>query len=440
MAIVDFGRFASQFSLLEQASLRLERQITKLQPTRRGQQPVHVVYGGAHMFKVGTVEKLNRLALSSFESLVSNGESLTTLLGESWDRSFADDIYERVHKKLQNHAIEDYRIDFEDGYGARDEAEEDGHAAESAIALVEALHTKKIWSKIGIRIKPLSIVTMKRSVKTLLQFIESYCDAGGRETPLHQLIVTLPKVTCAEQVRALVEILELLESQYKLPHHFFVVELLIETPEAVLSVDGRITLPSLIEAAQGRCASLHFGLYDFTSSLGIGSAGQAIDHVACDFARMWMQIAAGLAPGLGISDGIINVLPLPKHRGDSLTAPQQQENEKILTDAWRYNYQQMMRSLDHGFYQGWDLHPAQVPIRHVANHVYVLRELPGAVKRMLGFLGQSAQASRVGSLFDDRASVLGLLNFADRSIASGIVCDVDFKAVGVDLDQLRAMI
>lgn len=440
MTIVDFGRFASQFSLLEQASLQLERQAAKLQPARRTQQPVHVVYGGAHMFQAGTIEKLNRLALRSFDDLVTDGLSLNELLGESWEASFAHDIYQRVHSKLQNHAVEDYRIDFEDGYGARDDVEEDRHASQSAVALVEALRAKKIWSKIGIRIKPLSVVTMKRSIKTLLHFVETFCASGGRESPLHQLVITLPKVTSPDQVRALVEILEQLESQYKLPANFFVVELLIETPQAVLAADGRIPLPALIEAARGRCASLHFGLYDFTSSLGIGSAGQAIDHVACDFARMWMQISASLAPGVGISDGIINILPLPKHRGENLTDIQQVENKKILTEAWRYNYQKMMRSLDLGFYQGWDLHPAQVPIRHVANHVYVLREMPNAIKRMLGFLGQSAQASRVGALFDDRASVLGLLNFADRGMLSGILSDVDFKTNGVDLDQLRAMI
>ena len=440
MAVVDFGRFAAQFSLLEQSSLRLERQAAKLQPTRRMQQPVHVVYGGAHMFQAGTVEKLSRLACSSFEAIAADGISLKELLGESWEPAFAEDIYRRVHSKLQNHAIEDYRIDFEDGYGAREDAEEDRHATESAVSLVEALRAKKIWSKIGIRIKPLSVTTMKRSVKTLLHFIESFCAAGGRETALHQLIVTLPKITAPEQVRAIVEILQQLETEHRLPANFFGLELLIETPEALLAVDGSVPLPAMIAAAQGRCVSLHFGLYDFTSSLGIGSAGQAIDHVACDFARMWMQIAASLAPGVGISDGIINILPIPKHRGDALTTAQQEENKKTLTHAWRYNYQKMMRSLDQGFYQGWDLHPAQVPIRHVANHVYVLRELPVAIKRMLGFLGQSAQASRVGALFDDRASVLGLLNFADRAIASGILSDVDFKTNGVDLDQLRAMI
>lgn len=440
MTFVDFGRFAPQFSLLEQANLRLERHSSKLQPLRRQQQPVHVVYGGAHMFQVGTIEKLNKLALGSFETLVSDGASLKELLAESWDAKFADTIYQRVHGKLQNHAIEDYRIDFEDGYGVRSEDEEDRHAKESAAALVETLKTKRVHSKIGIRIKPLSTTTTKRSLRTLLTFVESYCEAGGKETSLHHLVITLPKVTSADQVQALIEILSHIEAERKLPPHFFLLELLIETPEAFLGLDGRIPLPTMIEAAQGRCVSLHFGLYDFTSSLGIGSAGQSIDHVACDFARMWMQVAASLAPGVGISDGIINILPLPKHRGDSLTSAQQNENKSDLADAWRYNYQKMMRSLDLGFYQGWDLHPAQVPIRHVANHVYVLRELPGAIKRMAAFLDRAAQASRVGTLFDDRASVLGLLNFAERGITSGILSDADFKSEKIDLDQLKSMI
>lgn len=440
MTMLDFSRFSTQLALIEQANLRIEKQSERLKPIRQVQQPVHVVYGGAHMFQAGTIEKLSGLALTSFDALVHNGESLKTLLGESWDAKFAETVFSKVKHKLETHAIEDYRIDFEDGYGARAEDEEDRHAKESAEALVEALRAKRVRSKIGFRIKPLSISATKRSLRTLLQFVNAFCAAGGRETGIHHLIVTLPKVTSVAQVQGLVEILAKLEVEQKLPQNFFMVELLIETPEAFLDIDGNIPLLGMIDAAGGRCTSLHFGLYDFTSSLGIGSAGQAIDHTACDFARMWMQVATSLAPGVGVSDGIINILPIPKHRGENLSASQQEENQKGLTEAWRYNYQMMMRSLDRGFYQGWDLHPSQVPIRHIANHVYVLREFPTAMKRMSGFANHSAQANRVGSFFDDRASVLGLLNFASRSIASGILNDKDFRDQGIDLDQLRAMI
>ena len=37
-------------------------------------------------------------------------------------------IYRRVTEKLQREPVEDFRIDFEDGYGNRPDDEEDGHA------------------------------------------------------------------------------------------------------------------------------------------------------------------------------------------------------------------------------------------------------------------------------------------------------------------------
>lgn len=442
MTIVDLGRFASQFATLEQSNLQLERHSLRLKPNHINQQPVHVLYGGAHMFNALTVEKLSRLALESFDEFIADGANLMRILGESWTTEFANDIYTRVRRKLTTRAIEDYRIDFEDGYGVRTDDEEDLHARESALALVKAIQSDAASPKMGIRIKPLSTVGMRRSIRTLVAFVESFCNAGGKNTSLHHLTITLPKVTSAHQIEALVEILEQLESEQKLAPHFFMMELLIETPEALLAVDGKIPLPSFLEAARGRCGSLHFGIYDFTSSLGIGSAGQAIDHPACDFARLWMQITASLSPGIGISDGIINILPIPKHREKQkqLTSEQMQENQASLEEAWRYNYQQMMRSLKNGFYQGWDLHPTQVPIRHIANHVYVLKEFPSAIKRMIGFLDRSAQANRVGTLFDDRASVLGLINFAERAITSGILSLEDFSAQGVDIHMLKSMI
>ena len=436
MTIVDLGRFSSQLATLEQSNLQIERHSLRLKPHILQQQPVHVVYGGAHMFNALTVEKLGRLALSSFDEFITDVNRLTDVLGSEWPALFAEDIYSRVRRKLTDLPIEDYRIDFEDGYGVRSDDEEDRHARDASSALVEALRSNKT-SKIGIRIKPLSTASMRRSIRTLSAFMESFCKSGGKETGLRHLTVTLPKVTSAHQVEALVEILEQLEAEQKLAPHFFLIELLIETPEALLAVDGRLPLPSFVESARGRCTSLHFGIYDFTASLGIGSAGQAIDHPACDFARMWMQITASLSPGVGISDGIVNILPISRHRGPQLTESQKQENRQELEENWRYNYQQMLRSLKNGFYQGWDLHPTQVPIRHIANHVYVLKELPSAIKRMKGFLERSAQANRIGSLFDDRASVLGLINFAERGMASGILTHEDFASNGIDLLDLK---
>ncbi len=228
----------------------------------------------------------------------------------------------------------------------------------------------------------------------------------------------------------LCDILEGFEATHHLAPGFFCIEILVESPEAFLSGDGTIPLPTFLLAARGRCRSVHFGVYDFTSSMGIGSAGQAIDHIAADFARMWMQVLSGLAPGLGLSDGIINRLPLlPKH-----ATP---EAVELFRDTWRYNFRQMTRSLTNGFYQAWDLHPSQLHIRHAANYVFVLSELDGAVSRLKTFIEKSSRASHVGGMFDDRASVLGLINFFDRALASGVIGVKELLEVGIDLRDVR---
>ena len=51
----------------------------------------------------------------------------------------AHTIYERVIEKLRREPVEDFRIDYEDGYGNRPDAEEDGHAAAAAAEVAEGM-------------------------------------------------------------------------------------------------------------------------------------------------------------------------------------------------------------------------------------------------------------------------------------------------------------
>ena len=434
MSKVDLNRFSKHIERLELANRAASVDAVSASPKHPFHQPVHVLYGGAHLFTEKTFEKIASLAKDAFKFAVPNAATLKARCGEGWTDAFTNDVFTRVGAKIASHPLEDYRIDFEDGYGVRSDEEEDAHAVSAARVLLSTAHGNYAPQNIGLRIKPLSSGSMRRSLKTLTLFVESLSQHRQQHhtVPKH-LIVTLPKVTNAEQVATLVEILDAYEKDLHLGHGFFSVELIIESPEAFLGRDGSIPLASFIHSAAGRCRSLHFGVYDFTSSLGIGSAGQSIDHLACDFARIWIQIGAALAPHLVVSDGIISRLPLlPKE----LT----EESKRQFDASWLYNYQQMMRSLTNGYYQGWDLHPCQLPIRHIANHVFVLREFEGAVNRLRAFLAKSAQASHVGGVFDDRASVLGLLNFFDRAVASGVVSLQEVAGVGIDLPVVRKSI
>jgi citrate lyase beta subunit len=430
---IDLNKFAGQISRLERANRAIEAQARTLAPRHAHHQPSHVMYGGAHLFSEKTFSRISELALAAFNHAAPNPDALAALIGESWDSILTQKLYTKVTKKISTEPLEDYRIDFEDGYGVRSDAEEDQHAVSAAKNLVQLSKNAQTPRSVGFRVKPLSMAGMRRSLRTLTLFVEQFVAAHDAHDGVKRLMVTLPKVTNPEQVATVVDVLEDFEERHHLGPGFFALEILIESPEAFLSIDGTIPLASIVAAARGRCQSLHFGVYDFTSSLGIGSAGQSIDHLACDFARLWMQVAAGLAPGLGLSDGIISRLPIvPKVSNH--------ETEAEFKAAWRYNYQQILRSLSLGFYQGWDLHPAQLPVRHVANYVFIVRELDGAVARLKAFSDKASTASHVGGVFDDRASVLGLLNFFDRALVSGVVTSQELQNLGIDLATVRQSI
>jgi citrate lyase beta subunit len=183
------------------------------------------------------------------------------------------------------------------------------------------------------------------------------------------------------------------------------VELMVETPRAIFTADGRLALPELVEAAAGRCVGAHFGTYDYTAALGISAGHQRMGHPACDFAKHAMQVALA-GSGVYLSDGATNVLPL----GDDRHA---------VHAAWRRHAADVRHSLAGGFYQGWDLHPAQLVSRWTALYVFFLEGLDEASARLRNFVEQAARATRVGEVFDDAATGQGLINHFLRAIQCG---------------------
>src|SRR5271166_4077079 len=93
-------------------------------------QPVHVVYGGAQLFRADSPPSLGRKALETLHRYADGPEAFAEAMG--LPAITAAIVYERVIAKLEREPVEDYRIDFEDGYGNRPDAEEDGHASEAA--------------------------------------------------------------------------------------------------------------------------------------------------------------------------------------------------------------------------------------------------------------------------------------------------------------------
>jgi hypothetical protein len=408
-------------------------------------QPVHTVYGGAHLFTADTAQKLGRVALRALEEYAADSEQLASAVGLA-DEQLAAHVHGRVFDKLRAEPVEDFRIDFEDGYGVRPDAEEDGHAASVAAEVARGMRERTLPSFIGIRIKPLTDELHARSLRTLDIFMTRLASevrgAGGAGVGAlpDNWVITLPKITHPGQVAAFVDALEALEARLGLGDGALRFEAMVETPQLIMGADGHSSLPAVVDAGRGRLVAAHFGTYDYTASLNITAAQQRMQHPACDFARHVMQVALA-GTGVWLSDGSTTVMPVPVHRaaeGATLTERQLAENRSSVHRAWRLHFDDVRHSLAGGFYQGWDLHPAQLVTRYAAVYSFFLEGVEPAAARLRNFLAKAAQATLVGDVFDDAATGQGLLNFFLRAINSRALTEAEAGAM-IDLtrDELR---
>jgi len=402
-------------------------------------QPVHTVYGGAHLFRADTARRLGEMAVRAMQEYAPDAATLAAAAGLSSER--AEMIYSRVMEKLRREPVEDFRLDFEDGYGNRPDAEEDGHAESAAIEVVNGMAANQLPPYIGIRIKPLNPELRARSFRTLDIFVGTLAARGGGKLPAN-FVVTLPKITSAAQVTVLVDFLETLEAAVRLRPGAVQIELMIETTESVFNARGECALPELVAAARGRCRGAHFGTYDYTAACGITAAHQTMTHPACDFARSVMQ-AALAGTGIWLSDGATNILPVRIHRaakgGLPLSQMQAAENRSAVHRAWRLHAEHIRHSLVGGFYQGWDLHPAQLVTRYAAVYDFFLAGLDSASGRLRNFVKKAAQATLAGEVFDDAATGQGLMNYFLRAMHAGAITEQEAQErSGLTLEELRS--
>jgi citrate lyase beta subunit len=385
-------------------------------------QPVHTVYGGAHLFKADTAARLGAAALKALDAHAPDAAGLAAATGLA--PAAAARVYARVREKLAREPVEDFRLDFEDGYGNRPDAEEDGHAESAAVEVATGASRGTLPPFIGIRIKNLGDELRERALKTTHLFVDRLLKDTGGAVPAN-FVVTLPKITAASQVASLASTLDRLEAAHQLAHGSLRMELMVETPYSIFDERGAVSLPSLVRQGQGRVSAAHFGTYDYTASLGITAAHQHMRHAACDFARGVMQVALA-GTGVWLSDGATNVLPVGSDR-------------LVIHRAWKAHFDDIQHSLANGFYQGWDLHPAQLVTRYAAVYAFFLGSLDAASERLRNFIARAAQATLVGEVFDDAATGQGLLNFFLRALNCGAVREDEVGALtGLTLDELRS--
>ncbi len=403
-----------------------------------GRQAVHTVYGGAHLFRADTAQRLGALALWALAEFAPSAEEFARASGLS--PALAEPVYARVEDKLRREPVEDFRIDFEDGYGLRSDAEEDGHAAAAAAEMARALAGGTLPPFCGIRIKSLSAELAPRSLRTLDLFLTALRESAGGAWP-KGFVVTLPKILGPEAVTALAAVLDALEKKLRLAPGTVPIELMIETPQSVFASDGAVAAPGLVAAGRGRVRSAHFGTYDYTASLDITAAHQHMAHPACDFAKHVLQVSLA-GSGVRLSDGATNILPVPPHRaaagGPPLTAAQLDENRRVVHAAWKLHADHVRHSLVGAYYQGWDLHPAQLPSRYATVFAFFLEGLDAAATRLSSFVSKAAQATLVGDVFDDAATGQGLLNYFLRAINCGAIEEAEAVArTGLSIEDFR---
>lgn len=414
---------------------RFNKQFPGESPAR---QPIQTLYGGAQIFKADTASKLGVVALRSLEEYAPDAASFARALGWKGSAKLNKLIYDRVVEKLKREPVEDFRIDFEDGYGNRPDAEEDHHAAFTAQETARGMKAGTLPPFIGIRTKPMTQELKMRAIRTLDIFITTLVKETGGQLP-ENFVVTLPKPVMAEQVRAMARLLSALEKRLKLPKNSLLMELMVEMPQSIIGPDGASNMSHFVEAAEGRCRGAHFGVYDYTASNNITAAYQDMKHPVCDFARE-MQRVSLMGTGIWISDGATNIMPVGPHRaapGKKLTPIQKKENREVVHRAWRLMHEHVQHSLYTGYYQGWDLHPAQFPIRYATVYRFFLEGLEAASLRLKTFVEKAAQATLIGDVFDDAATGQGLLNYFLRGINCGAITEKEAQATGLTIEELR---
>jgi len=359
-----------------------------------GRHPVHTVYVPADRYDTSAAATWGEAGAAALAEHGGDDAELAAVLGVPPE--LVDPVRARVVAKLHREPVEDLRVDFEDGYGRRADAEEDAAATAAGAVLGAARAAREAPPFAGLRCKSLEADTRARAVRTLDLFLESYLAAGGDPGAL---IVTCPKVSAPEQVSALVALCSGLEAAHGIAAGALRFELQIETPPAVLGADGTATVARMLDAADHRCLALVYGTYDYSAALGVAPAEQRSDHPVAEYAKAVMQVATANT-GVRMSDGSSNILPVGDH-------------EAVL-HAWRVQARLVWRALRGGVYQGWDMHPAQLPARFLVTYAFFREGAPAAVARLRAY-----RAKADSGVMDEPATERALVAYLARGVGCG---------------------
>ena len=375
---------------------------------------VHTVYVPVTRVRAGVVAEWGRQALAAVDT---HPEQWRRLLDElSVTSGEAVGVLDaRVRAKLAREPVEDLRIDLEDGFRshrgtAEDDADEDAHAVRVARLVAAGEPVPRSW---GLRIRSLGPSTRRRGLRTLDLFLSTIAENGLLP---HGFVITVPKVTSVAQVEVFTQVLGEMESALGLPAGDLRFEIQVETPQTVLDADGTVPVARMIHAAGGRVSGLHFGTYDYTASLGILGAHQNLRHPVSDFAKSLMLLAAA-ETGVRVSDGSDNKVPVG--------APD------VVLDRWRSHSDGVRRALRGGLFQGWDLHPAQLPSRFAGTFAFYRDGWAEATARLAAY---HRGAPGPAGVLDEPATAFALARHLAAARSCGAVGAAELTGAGGDDD------
>ncbi len=384
-----------------------------------GRQPVHTVYVPADRVVRGLAAAWGAEALQAVAKHAAEAATMADVLG--FEPASVADVWSKVMAKLEREPIEDLRVDAEDGYRGSSDAE-DGDVITAAVAVAGDIRAGSAPPFVGLRAKCLEAPVRPRGLRSLDLFLGALLDGVGGPSGLDatDVRITLPKITDVIQVEAMVAVLGELEASYGLAAGKLGLELQVETPQAVLGSDGRASLAPMVHAAGSRCRGLHFGTYDYSASLGIAAAHQASDHPAADHAKATMQLAVAGTRAAAV-DGSTNILPVG--------------SREDVHAGWRLHARLVRRALERGFYQGWDLHPAQLVTRYLATYAFYRQAMPAAAARLRAYVSQQD-----ATVLDEPATAKALASVLIRGLDCGALSAEEItEATGLDRTALDTL-
>lgn len=104
--------------------------------------------------------------------------------------------------------------------------------------------------------------------------------------------------------------------------------------------------------------------------------------------------------GVPICDGSTNIVPVG--------------TRDEVRSAWALHARLVRRSLERGYYQGWDLHPAQLPTRFAATYAFYADGAAAAFARI-----RMHRERRDSGVLDEPATLRALAGFLLRGLDCG---------------------